>query len=91
MDEGGLAETAYDMEQPPPDNVQEVGSKVPPALLSLNNIVPVGVVGELELSAVDILNMTVVPEFIVLIFGEIVVIVVSSRFTVSGKVPELFA
>ena len=79
------------MEQLPPDNVQEVGSKVPPALLSLNNRVPLGVVGELELSAVDIVNKIVVPEFIVLWFGEIVVFVVSSKCTERVEVPVLFA
>ena len=42
--EEGVADGVYDVVQPKFDKVQDVGLNVPPAL-SLNNTVPVGVVG----------------------------------------------
>ena len=90
-DEGGLEEDMYDVVQLPSDKVHEVESKVPPALLSLNNTVPLGVVGELEVSVTDIVSMIVAPEFIVPEFGAIAVVVVSSRLIVRGDVPVLVA
>jgi hypothetical protein len=81
----------YDVVQPTFDNVQDVGLNVPPALLSLNNTVPLGVVGELEVSVTDMVNVVVAPEFIVVEFGKIDVVVESSRVTVIGDVPLLVA
>jgi hypothetical protein len=86
-----LEEGVYDVVQLPSDKVQEAESKVPPALLSLNNTVPLGVVGEFEVSVTDIVSVIVVPEFMVLEFGDIDVPVSSSRFTVRGKVAILVA
>ena len=81
----------YDVVQLPSDKVQEVESKVPPALLSLNNTVPLGVVGDLEVSVIDIVSVIAVPEFSVLEFGNIDVVVASSRLTVRGDIPVLVA
>lgn len=86
-----LEEGVYEMVQLPSDKVQEVESKVPPALLSLNDTVPLGTVPELEVSATDIASEIVAPEFTVLEFGEIDVLVVLSRLTVRGEVPVLVA
>lgn len=88
-DEGELEEGVYDIVHPPSDKVQEVESKAPPPLLSLNNIVPLGVVGEFEVSVTDIVNVIAVPEFTVLEFGEIAVVVGSSRLTKRDDVPVL--
>ena len=86
-----LEEGVYEIVQLPSDKVQEVESKVPPTLLSLNDTVPLGTVPELEVSATDIASEIVAPEFTVLEFGEIDVLVVLSRLTVRGEVPVLVA
>jgi hypothetical protein len=44
------------------DSVQEDGLNVPPALPSLHDTEPVGVVGEVELSATAAVNVTELPE-----------------------------
>jgi hypothetical protein len=56
--EGELVAGVYDTVQPLDDNVQEEGLNVPPALLSFHNMVPVGVVGELEVSLTVTVSVT---------------------------------
>jgi len=79
----------YDTVQPESDIVQVVGLNVPPALLSLNNTVPVGAVGVLEVSVTDIEIVIAEPVFEVPEFGKNAVVVPSSRVTASGDVPVL--
>jgi hypothetical protein len=75
--------------QIPDDNVQEAGLNVPPALLSLNNSVPDGVVGGLELSTTVTVSVTGVAEFMVDEFGVTIVAVEWIWFTVKDVDPEL--
>lgn len=46
----GFVEVAYVVTHVPDGNAQEDGLNVPPALLSLNEIVPESAVGELDVS-----------------------------------------
>ena len=86
---GEFMEVVYDVVHPPDGNVQEVGLKVPPALLSLHVTLPDGVVGELEVSATVAVNVIWVPEFTAAEFGVTVVVVEWKRFTVNDDTPEL--
>jgi len=61
--------------QIPNDNVQDAVLNVPPALPSLSNIVPDGVVGEIELSETDIESVTCTPAFTVVGFDVMLVAV----------------
>jgi hypothetical protein len=57
-----LADGVNTVVQSPDDSVQEGGLNVPPALPSLHDTVPVGVVGEAELSATVAVNVIDPPE-----------------------------
>jgi hypothetical protein len=48
----------YDVVQLPDANAHDGGLNVPPALLSFHDIVPVGVVGELEVSLTVTVSIT---------------------------------
>ena len=67
MVEGGLDDGVYDTLQLPADSTHVAELNVPPAPLSLHDMVPVAVVGELEVSVtwtenVDALPADAVPE-----------------------------
>ena len=66
----------YETVHTPDDNVQKAGVNVPPAPPSAQDIVPVGVVGELELSATVEVNVTEPPGGTVAGFGVIVRVVI---------------
>ena len=53
----------YDVVQIPDDNTHDAALNVPPALLSIHDMVPVGVVGELEVSLTVTVSVTDEPEF----------------------------
>lgn len=61
MVDGGLVEGVYDVVQLPDDRAHAAGLNVPPAPLSLNNMVPVAVVGKAEVSVTVIVNVVGVP------------------------------
>ena len=77
----------YVTEQTPEDTLQEDGLNVPPAFPSLQDMVPVGV--ELDTSEIVAVNVTGVPGYTVIEFGEIVVVVSWITFTFKDDVPEL--
>ncbi len=58
------------MVQLPDDNAHDAGLNVPPAPLSFNNIAPVGVVGEDEVSVTVIANVTGAPGLVAEELGE---------------------
>ncbi len=64
--------------QLPDDNVQEDGLNVPPALPSPKDMVPEGVVGEIELSETDIESVACPPVFTVVEFDTTAVVVSGS-------------
>lgn len=51
----------YTVVQSPDDSVHEVGLNVPPTFASLHDTLPVGVVGEVELSATVTVNVSCDP------------------------------
>jgi hypothetical protein len=75
MVDGGFVEPVYDVVQLPDDNVQEEGLNVPPPLLSFHDIVPTGVLGELDVSVTVAVNVTDDPEFITDELGEMLTVV----------------
>jgi len=79
-DAGEFAAATYVAVQLPPDNVQELVLKEPPAPPSLNAIAPVGVVGEFDVSDTEIVIVAVPPEFNELGLDEINVLVGSGVF-----------
>jgi hypothetical protein len=68
--------------QLPPDNVHDAGPNVPPALLSVKEIIPVGVTGEFDVSVTDIVRVTDPPLFSVLELDTIEVLVECNGFVV---------
>ena len=67
---GGFAGAAYDTSHEPEESVHDTGLKVPPAPLSLNWMVPVGVVGEAEESVTVMVNVFDALGFTVKELGE---------------------
>ena len=67
----GLDETSYETVQEADERTHDVGLNVPPDSLSLNCTLPVGVVGEPEVSVTVMVNVAYVPGFTVKIFGDI--------------------
>ena len=65
----------YDTVQLPDESVQDGELNMPPVFPSLHDMVPVGVVGELEVSVTVTVNVTWAPEFTVDGFGVTVVVV----------------
>jgi hypothetical protein len=63
--EGAVVETVYEIIHLPDDSVHGVGLKVPPAPLSVNDNVPEGVIGELDVSMTVPLIVTTPPAFTV--------------------------
>ena len=55
---GGFADGVYETAHEPDDSVQVVWSNVPPPFPSLHDMELVGVIGELELSAIVAVNVT---------------------------------
>lgn len=60
-----MAAVVYDVIQLPDANIHDEGLNAPPALLSLQDTAPVGVVGELEASLTVTVNVTDDPGFAV--------------------------
>ena len=78
VDEFGCG--VYDKEQWLPESMQLFGVKIPPAPLSLHDIMPIKVVDGLEVSATVAVNVTAFPEVNVAGFGVIVVVVLLMMF-----------
>ena len=80
----------YTVVQMPDDKVQEEdGLNEPPALPSLQDTVPVGIIGEAELSTTVKENATCDPWVTVAGFGVIVIPSTCNGFTVKVDVPVL--
>ena len=62
----------YEVVQLPDTNIQDDGPNAPPALLSLQDTVPVGIVGELEVSLTVTVSVTDDPGFAVCEFEDMV-------------------
>ncbi len=73
----GIVESVYDVIQLPDDSVHAAGLNVPPAPLSLNNMVPVGVMGDAEVSVTVTVNVVGVPGLPTAELGETVTVVES--------------
>ena len=86
---GGVAEGVYVVVHTPDDKTQFTGPNVPPAPPSAQDIVPVGVVGELEVSATVEVNVTEPPGGTVAGFGVTETVGVLSVAVVRLAVPEL--
>ena len=72
MVEGGLDDGVYDTLQLPADSTHVAELNVPPAPLSLNVTLPVGAVGEDEVSVTVTVKLTDVPGLAVPVLGETV-------------------
>ena len=73
----------------PVDNVHTEELNVPPTFSSSQVIVPVGVVGELDVSVTVAVNVSVFPTTYDEGFGDTVTDVGESRFFTKPDVPEL--
>ena len=72
---GDDAEGVYDTVQTLDESVQVVGLNVPPTFPSLHDTVPMGMVWELDVSAIATVSVTCDPRIVVAVLGVIVVIV----------------
>ena len=70
-----LMAAVYETSQLPDESVHEEGLKVPPALLSVSVTIPAGIVGELEVSETNIVNVTDPPAVVLLELDVMVTLV----------------
>ena len=83
-----MVDGVYDVVHVPDASVQEDELNAPPTLPSPQVIVPVGVVGELDVSATVTVNVSGVPDTYDAGFGVTVTDVEESKLDVKMDVPE---
>lgn len=75
---GGLSDGVYDTEHEAADKLQKGRLNVPPALPSLHDTMPSGIIGRLDVSVTRAVNWVPVPWLIVTVFGVMVVVVLAN-------------
>ena len=79
----------YETAQPPDEILQDEGLNVPPTLLSLQDMVPVGAVGKLDVSVMTAVSCTWEPGDIAPALDVIAMATLDAMFDVKVDVPVL--
>ena len=86
---GGFPDAVYNAAHVPEESVHEVTLKLPPALPSLHETVPIGTVGEFDESLTNITNFAVPLGDRIAGFGLIEDVVRCKTFTIRAETPAL--